>query len=78
MVDTIVYWIFYGIGKLFMFLIKLPFRIISMIIEVRTYHREKDLTIPEASRFEHTHIVAGTGHGNAVVATIFVVGYRAS
>ena len=54
-------------------IVRFIFRLFLLGAAVRKYHKEKDLYIPEASRFEHTHVVAGTGHGKTQLLQQFLL-----
>src|SRR3954452_22988370 len=56
--EQFIYALFYGLTRLLLFLIGLPFAILA---ERQT--PSSPLSLPLEPRLEHTHIVAGSGHG---------------
>jgi len=57
--EQFIYALFYGLTWLLLFLIGLPFAILA---EGKT-PTSPPLSLPLESRLEHTHVVAGSGHG---------------
>lgn len=67
-IGAILYGLFYGIGSVLMLLVELPFWFLMN-------RREKPdaLYLPLPIRFEHTHIVAGSGHGKTQLLQHLIV-----
>jgi Type IV secretion-system coupling protein DNA-binding domain/TraM recognition site of TraD and TraG len=63
MAEKIVIAIFYGIGWCFMALLQFLWHLVRRGIWSWKRSHPQDYTFPLQSRFEHTHIIGGSGHG---------------
>jgi hypothetical protein len=63
MAEKIVIAIFYGIGWCFMALLQFLWHLVRRGIWSWKRSHPQEYTFPLQSRFEHTHIIGGSGHG---------------
>jgi hypothetical protein len=70
MFEKIFYWVFYGIfyafGRILRFIFDVTVALITLGLVKRAKRKLSEphlLTLPKETRFEHTHILGGSGHG---------------
>jgi hypothetical protein len=80
LIGKVMYWTFYGIFFIIGKILRFTFDVLVYLVTLG-YHRYKpggkgnprDLTFPLEARFEHTHIVAGTGHGKTQLLQMLIL-----